>query len=297
MIESADVLRLAAFADAPGGGNPAGVVLDASKLHADAMLAIAREVGFSETAFVTRPATERAPGEIGIRYFSPEAEVPFCGHATIATAVALAEREPTGDRHRYVFETAVGPLTVDTVRSDSGTVASFTSVEPVVRPIEAEVLQLLLQLLGLQTDDLDRQLPPRVAYAGNDHPMLTIADAAVFDEFSFDPQAVRALMDEQGWPGTVTVMHRQTANLFEARNLFPVGQIVEDPATGSAAAAFGGYLRALGQAPVPGHVTVLQGRHVGRPSRLAVRIPRSGGIIVSGTALPIAEPDASATLG
>jgi len=77
------VLRYAAFTSDPAGGNPAGVVLDARGLDDQAMQAIAAEVGYSETAFVV---------DGSVRYFSPKAEVPFCGHATIASAVARADR-------------------------------------------------------------------------------------------------------------------------------------------------------------------------------------------------------------
>jgi PhzF family phenazine biosynthesis protein len=76
-----EVLRYAAFSDTPAGGNPAGVVLDARGLSDAEMLKVAADVGYSETAFLD--------GE-DIRYFSPLAEVPFCGHATVATGVAHA---------------------------------------------------------------------------------------------------------------------------------------------------------------------------------------------------------------
>ena len=99
-------------------------------------------------------------------------------------------------------------------------------------------------------------------------------------------------MDAEGWAGTVTVLHAQSPTEFEARNLFPVGVITEDPATGSAAASLGGYLRELGLVTVGSHesptrVIVHQGRHVNSPSLLTVDIPASGGIVVSGTAVPI----------
>ena len=82
------ILRYAAFSDDPAGGNPACVVLDATGVGEEKMLATAAEVGFSETAFVT----QLTDGRLDIRYFSPLIEVPFCGHATIATAVAYAQQ-------------------------------------------------------------------------------------------------------------------------------------------------------------------------------------------------------------
>lgn len=276
-----DVLRYAAFIDAdrPGGGNPAGVVLDAAGMTDADMQRIAAEVGYAETAFVTGRAED---GAFAIRYFSPIAEVPFCGHATIATAVVLAGREGPG---ALTFLPSIGPVEIETGRGADGVLrAAFTSVEPRVEEFDPQVL---LDLLGLDQDDLDPAYPPRVAFAGNRHPVLVVADAGAFDAFTFDPGAVRALMDAEGWAGTVTVVTRLADAEWEARNLFPVGEITEDPATGSAAASFGGYLRALGRVEAPARIAIRQGRHVGRPSLLVVDIPVAGGVTVSGTAEPI----------
>lgn len=97
---SSEMLRYTAFSTDPAGGNPAGVVLDAAGLDDAAQLAIAAELGYSETAFLTAPPAGLG-GEPGraftVRYFSPQAEVPFCGHATVATAIAFAERHGPGD--------------------------------------------------------------------------------------------------------------------------------------------------------------------------------------------------------
>jgi PhzF family phenazine biosynthesis protein len=87
-----DVLRYAAFTRDPSGGNPAGVVLDADGATDAAMQRLAADVGYSETAFLV----PRADGAFDVRYFSPVAEVPFCGHATIAAAVAHADRHGAG---------------------------------------------------------------------------------------------------------------------------------------------------------------------------------------------------------
>lgn len=278
-----EILRYAAFTADPAGGNPAGVVLDASALDEAGMQRVATEVDYAETAFVLGPAGD---GALRIRYFSPVAEVPFCGHATVATAIALAERGGAGTVR---FATPVGEVVVTTTAPDGGEPvrASFTSVPPEVAPLADAVLNRLLDLLGLTRADLDPEYPPAAAFAGNWHPVLVVADAARFDAFTFDPDDLRVLMEAQRWTGTVCVLHRLGPGELEARNLFPVGRITEDPATGSAAAAVGGYLRAHGLLATPGRVVVHQGRHVGRPSVLTVDVPASGGVVVSGTAVPI----------
>ncbi|MGI9822023.1 PhzF family phenazine biosynthesis protein [Agromyces sp. Marseille-Q5079] len=275
-----EILRYAAFTDRPDGGNPAGVVLDASALTDAEMQAIAAEVDFAETAFVTG----RDGDAYRLRYFSPIAEVPFCGHATVATAVALAERGVGGGIR---FATPVGDILIETTTGAAGPRAAFTSVDTDLADLPEATVDRLLDLLGLDASALSTTLPPRLAFAGNWHPVLVLDDAAAFDGFAFDAADVRAYMDEQGWPATITVLHRLGEARFEARNLFPVGRITEDPATGSAAASVGGYLRALGAVDVPGRVVIEQGRHVGRPGELTVDIPAAGGITVSGGAVSI----------
>jgi PhzF family phenazine biosynthesis protein len=309
---STDVLRLTAFADGPGGGNPAGVVLDASTLDDVRMQQIAAEVGYAETAFVVDRAVGGDDRVVRARYFSPIAEVPFCGHATIATAVALAGERGPGP---FRFETAVGPVVIETTQEavaggGSELRASFTSVEPRTRPLGDAVGDELLDLLGLSRDDLDPAWPLVEAFAGNWHPVVAVPSLRRFDEFRFAPDSVRELMDRQGWSGTVTVVCTEGVDLdldlaiaaavatrgadaelpaIEARNLFPVGDITEDPATGSAAAALGAYLRAVGLLAPPARFAVRQGRHVGRPSLLTVDVPVVGGITVTGTAALIVE--------
>jgi PhzF family phenazine biosynthesis protein len=295
MTDDVRVLRLTAFASDPEGGNPAGVVLDARDLSDERMQTIAAEVGYAETAFVTEPPVRAEPGRMGIRYFSPNAEVPFCGHATVATAVAIADglggaAVPAPADGAFLFSTPVGDVRITARRDDEKIVASFTSVEPLVTDIDHDVLDRLLRLLGLTDGDLDANYPPRLSFAGNTHPVIVLADPGRFDVFTFDPGAVRELMDEQGWAGTITVVHAVNAAEYEARNLFPVGTMNEDPATGSAAAAFGAYLRELGLVQPPTRVLIHQGRHVGRPGLLTVDIPVTGGIVVSGTATLIAGP-------
>jgi len=276
-----EILRYTAFAAEPGGGNPAGLVLDAAGLSDDQMLAVARQVGYPETAFVVG-ATATGPR---VRYFSPSAEVPFCGHATVALAVALAEREGPG---RRVFTTLAGEVTLDTtVGADGSVQVAMTSVEPATRDIDPALLVRLFDLLGLSAADIAPGFPVLESFAGNWHPVLVLHDRELFHQFRFAPGPLAELKREAGWAGTVTVLHRTGDREYEARNLFPAGRITEDPATGSAAASTGAYLRQIGAVQPGDRITIRQGRHVGRPSLLLVDVPEAGGITVTGSATPM----------
>lgn len=279
MSPEGSLRRLAAFTTTPEGGNPAGVWIGDALPDPETMQRIAAEVGFSETAFV-------AP-EVGfdrtVRYYSPEAEVSFCGHATIATGVALGETSGDGT---YRLATTVGEVAV-TVRTREGhREASLTSVEPAHTLAAAALVDEVLAALRWRRDDLDPDLPPARAYAGAWHLVLAAARAERLANLAYDFGALKDVMLKDGLT-TIQLVWRESELLFHARNPFPVGGVVEDPATGAAAAALGGYLRAAKLVPVPSTVLIRQGDAMGRPSRLVVDIPASGGIVVSGAAVAL----------
>ncbi len=281
---TADVLRYSAFTDHGQGGNPAGIVLDATDLTDTNMLAIAADVGYSETAFLT-PTGQSA--RFGMRYFSPRAEVAFCGHATIASAVALAERAGPG---AITLDTVAGPVTVATRETLDGLTASFTSVPTRTAPAADGLVSRALDILGWDRGEVDDRYPPHIAYAGNDHLVLAAATRERLADLDYDFPALELLMAEQGWT-TVHLFWAETPTLFHARNPFPPGGVVEDPATGAAAAAFGGYLRALHLVPVPSRVMILQGQDMGAPSRLIIDLDDSApGIEITGRATRLTGP-------
>ncbi len=279
----AEVLRYSAFTTSPDGGNPAGVVLDAVSLDTAAMRAIAAGLGYSETAFVTG----RDGTSLDVRYFSPESEVPFCGHATIATAVALAEQTGPGDLQ---LNTAAGRVPVRVAaRADGRLVATLTSVPTRVWDVPAADLAEALAALRWDHDDLDPALPARYASAGAGHLILAVATRERLAALDYDFDRLRALLEARGCV-TAALVHRRPGSgglTFDARNPFPTGGVVEDPATGAAAAAFGAYLRALRLVAVPSRVTIHQGEDMGRPSLLLVDIPPGddAGVSVSGGAV------------
>jgi PhzF family phenazine biosynthesis protein len=277
-MTSPAILRYTAFTDSPEGGNPAGVVLDASALSDAEMQQIAADLAYSESAFVTT----REDGGYDVRYFSPEMEVPFCGHATIATAVALAERDGTGP---LTFHTQAGEIPIATTGANGAVTATLTSVAPHVDEAPQALLDAALEALGWTLEELDPLLPPRVSYAGARHLILAAKTRARLADLDYDFDALKAIMDEHELI-TTDLVYREDETTFHARNPFPVGGVVEDPATGAAAAAFGAYLRDQNLITPPATITVHQGVDMGRPSLLTIEVdPDAPEIRVSGRAV------------
>ncbi len=276
------VHRLAAFTGDPDGGNPAGVVVTEEPLTDADMQRIAAEVGYSETAFLSSPSGDRRRWQV--RYFAPRAEVSFCGHATVASGVLLGAQVGAG---RFTFDTTVGVVDVEVAVDGAQVLATLSSVAPTVEWLEASRLAPFLPALGYRADRLDPTYPPAIASAGARHLILVLrrrADLAALD-YLFD-ELHAAMHAEQ--LTTVALLWPDPDGRWHARNPFPTGGVVEDPATGAAAAAFGAYLRELGHLDPPAWFEIVQGEDLGRPSRLHVHVPAgTGGIDVAGTAVPM----------
>ncbi|MHB9758029.1 PhzF family phenazine biosynthesis protein [Streptomyces sp. BYX5S] len=290
---TSEVLHYTAFSTSPNGGNGAGVVLDASRLSDAGMVALAAELGYSESAFVTAGPDPEDARSFTLRFFSPRAEVDFCGHATVATAVALGERLGAGD---FGFHTAAGHVPV-TVREDDGVLkATLTSVEPHVLDADPADVAEALDALGWRPGDLDSALPARIAFAGVRHLVLAAATRERLADLDYDFDRLAALMRRLDLT-TVQLVWRQTPTVFHVRDPFPVGGVVEDAATGAAAAAFGAYARDQALVPANAALTLHQGHDMGRPSLLEVDL-RAGDprVRVTGAAVgirPAATPPAS----
>jgi PhzF family phenazine biosynthesis protein len=281
---SPDIQRYAAFTVNGAGGNPAGVVLDAGELDESAMQAIATDVGYSETAFLVDRANE--PNVYDVRFFSPMHEVPFCGHAAIAAAIALAERTTATE---LMFHTLPGLVTVQIERMDGGVVAELTSVAPRIREPGADLVSATLAALGWSADDLDPEYLPALANAGSEHLILVVRNHQTLRtlDYNFD-QLARIMQDHQ--LVTCQLVWPESNDHFHSRNPFAGNGVVEDPATGAAAAAFGGYLRELGKIGMTAEFTISQGAEMGRPSLLTVSVVEGEpGVSVRGAASPIAH--------
>ncbi|MBO9680408.1 MAG: PhzF family phenazine biosynthesis protein [Acidovorax sp.] len=273
--------KIAAFSDGAQGGNPAGVWLgDALPPPAD-MQRIAAEVGFSETAFA-------APEGSGwrVRYFSPESEVPFCGHATIALGAALARRQGDG-----VFPLSLSRADITVEGRSGGGLVRAALQSPPTRSAgaPAALVEQVLALFGYTAADLDARIPPALIHGGADHLVLVLRSRAALAAMRYALDAGRRLMRDAGLV-TIVLAWAESDRLWHTRNAFASGGVLEDPATGAATAALAGYLRDLGW-PHGGAIDVVQGEDMGMRSRLHAEIgPEPGGSIrVSGTARWMAE--------
>ncbi|ELP5722072.1 PhzF family phenazine biosynthesis protein, partial [Enterobacter asburiae] len=263
------------------GGNPAGVYIGSSLPPVTEMQRIAAEVGFSETAFAA-PVAEGQMREWRVRYFSPEAEVPFCGHATIATGVALSRRFGEGVYQLCLNQT---DISVSGWLDNSGAwQAALQSPLTRSQAISGELVAKALALFGYTAADLDPRIPPAFIHGGADHLVLPLKHRSSLAAMHYELAQGRNLMQTNGWV-TILLVYVEGEQIFHTRNPFAYGGVYEDPATGAASAAFAGYLRDINW-PHGGSIDLIQGEDMGMRSLIRAEIADELGssIRVSGQA-------------
>ena len=278
-----NVQRLAAFCDGDTGGNPAGVYIADEHPPVVQMQSIAAAVGYSETAFA-RPSGE----QWRVRYFSPETEVPFCGHATIALGAALTRQ--FGDD---VFDLVLNEnqISVEGFTEKQRYWAALQSPPTHSRLASDATVSEALDLFGYKSTDLDDAIPPGRANGGADHLVIGLSSRRALSAMNYSLAAGRTFMRDANLV-TVMFVYRENARLFHCRNPFASGGVYEDPATGAAAAAFAGYLRDLSW-PHEGEIDLVQGEDMGSRSLINAKIPEASGssICVSGAARFLSAPE------
>ena len=257
-----NILKIAAFSYQGKGGNPAGVVFSDTMPPAEEMLKIAAEVGYSETAFLVKQDAGWR-----VRYFAPAMEVPFCGHATIASGAALGERFGEGNYKLFLNQ---GEISVRAERSADGNfTATLQSPETWSKEATGEYVDKILAAFNLSKDDLDPQFPIRFAFAGAKHLIIFVKERKTLADMSYQFDVVKSLMADEDLV-TISILWRESDEIFHSRNAFASGGVYEDPATGAAAAALAGYLRDINWRGKKSF-TILQGEDMGVPSRLQVQ--------------------------
>jgi trans-2,3-dihydro-3-hydroxyanthranilate isomerase len=249
------------FTSTPLAGNQLAVVHDADGLDDDTMLAFARETRLSETTYVQRPTRDGA--DYRNRIFSTPGEMPFAGHPSLGTAVAVARARGV-DRARYVQETPAGLQPIE-VELDGDRARATMLQEPPsfgTGPAAADVMAAA----GLAAADAHPQLPPQVVSTGVAHLLAPLTDAATLRRVAPSRAALGALLEPLGAVVLYLVVVDLDAGTADARGFFvDPSAITEDPATGSAAGPLLAYLRERARATA---LTVRQGTEIGRPSRI-----------------------------
>ncbi|MEO0830758.1 MAG: PhzF family phenazine biosynthesis protein, partial [Pseudomonadota bacterium] len=235
--------------------------------------------GYSETAFAV--PTDDSMKSWRVRYFSPESEVPFCGHATIALGVALGKAHGGG---AYTLALNDAQIMVETDTSQADASATLNSPPTKSRGLKETELADILALFDLIPEDLDPRLAPGYIHGGANHAMLALKNRETLSKMAYDLDVGRELMRKQDLV-TIMLVYVEEDRSFVVRNAFASGGVLEDPATG---AAFAGYLRDLGW-PHGGQFTIRQGEDMGSPSLLQVALDDTKGapVRVSGGARDI----------
>lgn len=251
-----EIEKVAAFASGDQGGNPAGVVVAPEFPNDDEMLKIASDLGFSETVF----AQLQSDGAYRVRYFSPLLEVPFCGHATIALGYILHEKQGA-DQFRLILNDSEISVSIDD--SADGSVVSLVSPPTKSTSISGKIISEALDLFGYTRSQLDTKIEPAHIHAGADHLLIALGSRQDLAAMEYSFEEGRAFMQLHDYV-TIMLVWRENDQLFHVRNAFASGGMLEDPATGAAAAAFSGYLRDI-RWPHGNKLKLVQGVDLGIP--------------------------------
>lgn len=287
------------FADKPLAGNPLAVVHDGEGLSDSQMQAIAREFNLSETVFVFPPVNP--VHEAMVRIFTPEYELPFAGHPTIGTAVSLAKRRMTGhDADRLVtLEEKVGIVRCGVILGEKGAFGEFDLPRlPEKMSIKIEKEEAAAALgLGAHEIGFENHVP-EVWSAGTPYLLVPVHNLIAAAKVSIDPVYVsESLPHVSERPLPIYVYCRDTIlfdSNYHARMFVTGSNIYEDPATGSAAAAFAGIIQ-QNDRPLDGSSQwwIEQGMEMGRPSRIRLELDVSKqkltGARIGGRTVKVAE--------
>ncbi|MBZ9711955.1 MULTISPECIES: PhzF family phenazine biosynthesis isomerase [Deinococcus] len=272
--------EVSAFTDTPGHGNRAGVVLEGQTLSRQDMQALAALIGAPETVFITR-----REGPIArVRYFTPTQEVDFCGHATVALGLTLAQAGEWDGRSPLYLDTLAGrvPLRLDTAAGVPQRVW-MQQPSPAYRELPRSIRTELAEALGIDARMVHRGLPLAAASTGLWSVFLPLLDSVILDGLEPDLPRIQALTEALE-VASLYAYAPMGVNRFAARDFAPAVGIPEDPVTGSAAGALMALLARQGRLPVRGERAcgvVYQGHALGTPGEVEVELELQGEQIVA----------------
>ena len=230
--------RYDAFSTVPGRGNPAGVVLETENLTEEQMQRIAKEAAYSETAFVL--PSDKA--DLRLRYFTPGAEVPLCGHATVGSMYALCEKGLIGEG-TVTIETGAGIMPIEISRKDGRVQIGMTQAVYQEKPFRGDKAALAASI-GLTEDELDDRYPIMYGYTGLWTVVIPVKYLESFAKMKPDHYSFPGILTDEPYAS----MHPfclETVNgdaMIHARHFSsPKNNIGEDPVTGTASGVMGAY--------------------------------------------------------
>ena len=267
------------FTDKPFGGNQLAVFPDAKNIPEERLQAIAKEFNFSETTFVYPPNNSAHTKRI--RIFTPCGELPFAGHPTVGTAITLGiigDIKLTGTKTKIIFEEGVGPVPV-TIQSVNGkpTFAQLTAAKLPEFSEHVPTTHTLAAMLTLTREEImDEQFPIQFVSVGFPFLFVAVKNRETLKRIRVNTQIMEELQLKEVFIFTNDA--EQSDFHFRTRMFAPLLGISEDPATGSAAAAFAGYLAA--KDPLQNGTlkwNIEQGFEMGRPSLLFIEADKKDG--------------------
>jgi PhzF family phenazine biosynthesis protein len=300
MDKNVKIYQVDAFTKEKFKGNPAGVVINSDQLTDKEMQAIAREINNSETAFIFSP--EDPQHFCKIRYFTPKIEVPFCGHATIASHHILATIHKKKN-DQYIQESNIGDIPIEINRHDNFYHISLNQDQIEIGEIISQQTETdILKAIGLEKKDVIRNYPLQVISTGHSKVIIPISNQNILNDLKPDFYTLSKISRTIKCNGYfVVTMENQVNNklITHGRMFAPIIGIDEDPVTGNANGPLGIYLvhnRIVTACDGVFEFEALQGEAMGRSGSMKVQVKVDNNqkpinIKITGTAVTVFETD------
>jgi trans-2,3-dihydro-3-hydroxyanthranilate isomerase len=264
-------MQVDAFTSQPLGGNPCAILFDTDEMDDATMLAIAREMNLSETAFVRRSEI----ADFGVRYFTPSEEIPLAGHPTIATTFALVSSgrvKLTGNPTRIHLELPVGPILVE-IFSREDHIERIVMSQKKPRFLALYPAEQVLPVFGLESEEALPGAPVQTVSTGTPQLMIPLRDLDSLRRAHLDIPAYNDLRARADFfsPHLFCLTGVTPAGDTFARHFGTPPDVLEDPFTGSATGGMGAYLWRYDLIQKP-NFTAEQGHWMNRPGQAEVQV-------------------------
>ena len=268
------------------GGNPLAVFLDADKLSSIQMQSIAREINYSETAFVLKPQNKKNTAKV--RIFTPKNELPFAGHPNVGTSFLLLKKinliPGEFNKSEMWFEIKAGLVRI-LPKINKENIILGTSIEAPQRLKLSEKvsLSIISECIELNENQIYvKNFEPIIASVGLDFVIAEVESRKVLssarcNQIAFEKANQKFDFGDDFF--SLMIFCRGKKNEIHARVFAPLSGIIEDPATGSACGALGGLLASLEKEKSGKfNYKIFQGYEIGRPSKLEINVSKVNNI-------------------